>query len=562
MGTRHNGTVNPSTAHARAAVSALVGSGVRAVVLAPGSRSAPLAYALVDAESAGLLELHVRLDERDAAFTALGLSRAALVAGRSDPAVVVMTSGTAVANAHPAVLEASYSRTPFLVVSADRPAELRGTGSNQTMRAQHDLFGGEVRAADDLPADAEDWDSRIRAGVRSSLDEAGPVHLNLAFRDPLVPERGAEHWRPAVPDASAAGGALGEDIDAGALLPDAPGTVLLAADTLGVDAPVLRALATERGWPVLAESVSPLRRHPNAIPGYRRLLDAAGGPAAEIRRVLTLGRPTLSRSAARLLARADVEHVVITPNPEWFGSAVPGARFLPQLWPGRDAPASAPSGNEDPPPRDGDWLSRWRTADASTSNDVPATDATAARDAPPLDRRTVADVLAAAPGLLFVGSSQVVRDLDEARTVNATVLASRGLAGIDGLIATAGGFALGARTPVRLALGDVSAVHDAGGLLTPTLEYRPPLEVVVLDDGGGGIFAGLEHGGPRFAAVFDRLFATAHGTDFEALARAFGWRYEPVASRGELDSAFEEGIVPGRLVHVRLPVLAERHQRG
>ncbi|GAB3041802.1 2-succinyl-5-enolpyruvyl-6-hydroxy-3-cyclohexene-1-carboxylic-acid synthase [Sediminivirga luteola] len=546
--------MNDSTRLARAAVTELLGCGIRHVVLAPGSRSAPLAYALYDAEQAGRLRLHVRLDERDAGFLALGIARGLRARGENGLAAVVTTSGTAVANLHPAVLEASYSRLPMLVLSADRPAELRGTGSNQTMRQQGALFGAELRATAELPApepgDLADAELRWRESLRRLIQEAvagsGPVQANAAFRDPLVPED-ATPWGPgradaeplpaprdgweSEPDASASPGSL-----AGL----GPRPVLVAGETGGAgpgEGALRRAaeLAADRGWPVLAEPSSGLRSHPHAIPRYREVLAAAAGPAPEITGVLTLGRPTLSRPVARLLARSGLPQIVISPEPEWFGAGVPGATLL--------RPAELPAQPE-APHAEPSWLRRWREA----GNARPLGQDAAA----PLDRAAAAALLAEPEGLLLAGSSSVIRDLDAAMTPahRARVHASRGLAGIDGLISTAAGLALGSGEPVRAVIGDISALHDLGGLVLPSLEARPALEVVVVNDDGGSIFAGLEHGRPQFADRFPRLFGTPHGLGFGPIAAALGWEHLRADTAGQLRAALAGGVVPGRLLEI------------
>ncbi|RIQ35643.1 thiamine pyrophosphate-binding protein, partial [Jiangella rhizosphaerae] len=242
--------MNPSTSAARTLVTELLRHRVRHVVLAPGSRSAPLAHALATAAARGDLRLHVRIDERVAAFTALGLAR---VAG---PVAVVTTSGTAAANLHPAVLEASHAGVPLLLLTADRPHEVRGTGANQTTD-QVRLFGSAVRYFADVPAPygrpGEDADLRAllaravaaAAGARSG--DPGPVHLDLAFREPLVPDDDAA-W-----PASAAGAAdvvaavpAGEPV----VLDEGPRTVVVAGDGAGAAA---RAFAEAAGVPLLAE---------------------------------------------------------------------------------------------------------------------------------------------------------------------------------------------------------------------------------------------------------------------------------------------------------------------
>ncbi len=258
-----------ATELARAVVTALVADGVREIVLAPGSRNAPLSFAAYDADGAGLLRLHTRIDERSAGFLALGLSKG------GSRAAVVCTSGTAVANLHPAVLEAHHASVPLVVVTADRPARLRSTDANQTTD-QVGIFGPQVATLDvDAPGP---W----------SL--TGVVHLNVQLDDPLVP---ADRWHPPVVEEVALRPSRNPGTDLIAL---GPRTVVVAGDDAG---PRARALAAEAGWPLLAEPSSGARTGP-ALRTYRLLLSTT--LADEVERVIVFGHPTLSRPVQRLLA--------------------------------------------------------------------------------------------------------------------------------------------------------------------------------------------------------------------------------------------------------------------
>ena len=332
----------PAALLAREIVTELVRGGVGHVVLAPGSRSAPLAYALLSAHDAGWLRLHVRVDERIAGFVALGLARA-----EGAPVAVVTTSGTAVANLHPAVLEAAHSGVPLVVVSADRPHEMRRTGANQTTE-QVGIFAAAPRWAADLPADTPPAAARqvvVRAlaaatGARSG--DPGPVHLNLAFRDPLVP---AAPWEPGpVPARRAVVAARGAGT--AAELPAGGRTVVVAGDGAGPDA---ARVAEVGGWPLLAEPTSGARTGPNVIAAYRLLLAELG---RDVERVLVFGHPTLSRPVSALLARTDVDVVVVAPTgavwPDVAGTAgrvVDAVGVTPPPPAGSSLPAeSAPTG--------------------------------------------------------------------------------------------------------------------------------------------------------------------------------------------------------------------------
>ncbi len=578
---------DPPAAHAaRVLVQALAASGVRDVVLAPGSRSAPLAYALADADlpdgtrpaGAPALRLHVRVDERSAAFLALGLARGARAAGEDRPVAVVTTSGTAVANLHPAVLEAHHSGLPLVLLTADRPHELRGTGANQTTQ-QVGLFGAALRLTADVPAPTgrpgEDRDLRhvvsravaAARGLRTS--DPGPVQLDLAFRDPLVPGdapwpapssaglvevtgRGATTG-PAVPSgvlpsASAMPATSGEPAPA-EVEPSLSDVVVVAGDGAGPDA---RRVAEANGWPLLAEPTSGARGGPNAIAGYRLLL-ADPDLGGRIRRVVLLGRPTLSRPVSLLLSRDDVELTVIAPvGAGWPDAGRNAAHVLGEV-PPRLLGTPAPVG-----PGPGPWLAAWRRADDAASRVIdaqlePAPDDPPRRSASRLTGPQVARAVAAActpDDVLVGGSSNPVRDLDlVARWAEPpTVLANRGLAGIDGTLSTALGIALavaGRRT--RALVGDLTFLHDVGGLLRGLGEPAADLQIVVANDEGGSIFATLEHGEPSRAAVFERVFATPHTADLAALCAGYGVRHVRVADGPALAA---ELAAPGRGVSV------------
>ncbi|TDE10345.1 2-succinyl-5-enolpyruvyl-6-hydroxy-3-cyclohexene-1-carboxylic-acid synthase [Jiangella asiatica] len=546
--------MNPSTAVARAIVAELVRRGVRHAVLAPGSRSAPLSHALADAASRGELRLHVRIDERVAAFTAIGLAR---VAG---PVPVVTTSGTATANLHPAVLEAAHAGVPLVLLTADRPHEMRGTGANQTTD-QVRLFGAAVRFFADVPAPSgrpgEDADlrnllSRALAaadGVRSGAP--GPVHLNLAFREPLVPDDDGAAPVPA--DTTGSVRVAVVDEVAPVPLDDRPRTVVVAGDRAGAAA---RELAEAAGLPLLAEPSSGARSGDHAVGPYRLLLERPelGG---RIERAVVYGHPTLSRQVTGLLERSGVEVVVVAGRaPEWPDAGRRAARVVSAVRAGGLS-------------RHTDWLAAWQQAGKAAQQAVDDVLATG-----PLSGPAVAAAVWSArqPGEYVVaGSSNPIRDLDLAGAPSPTapsddgaVLANRGLAGIDGTLSTATGVALAAGRPARALVGDLTFLHDAGGLLIGPLEEAPDLQVVVVNDGGGGIFALLEHGEPAHASRFERVFGTPHGADLGALCAGYGVMHRlvtepsdlrtvlasPVSGRGVIEVPIERASL--RDLHARL----------
>jgi 2-succinyl-5-enolpyruvyl-6-hydroxy-3-cyclohexene-1-carboxylate synthase len=510
--------VSESETVAIAALKALRAGGVTDVVLAPGSRSAPLALALFAADADGRLRLHVRIDERTAGFLALGL-----VKGSHRPVAVITTSGSAVAHLHPAVLEARHGGETLIVISADRPSAMRGTGANQTTE-QAGLFGPAVPSADVPPGD----EALAVSAVAEAVRRRGPTHVNLQFEEPLVPPVGAAS------DAAVSGsGPAAELVDesgrgkATAMeesLPLGPRTVVVAGDGAG---PAARVLAERANWPLLAEPTSGARTGRCALRAYRLLLDRRD-LAGQIERVVVTGHPTLSRQVNRLISRPHLEVISV---------AGPGGVCTD---PGRVAhrlpTVPAVAGNDD----DG-WLASWRSADADLSAEVDQVVATAGAAALPL--QVAAEVAAAVTpaALLFVGSSSPVRDLDLMSTPypvgeRRLVIGNRGLSGIDGAVSTAVGAALGRPSSSRALayVGDLTFLHDANGLVLGTHEPRPDLTLVVQNDDGGSIFATLEQGGPRFAAAFERVFGTPHGVSLRQLCAATGTAYERIGDHFEL----------------------------
>jgi 2-succinyl-5-enolpyruvyl-6-hydroxy-3-cyclohexene-1-carboxylate synthase len=541
--------VNPSTALATVLVDELIRGGVTEAVLCPGSRSAPLAFALHRADAEHRLRLHVRIDERTAGFLALGLAKAS---GR--PVPVVTTSGTAAVNLHPAVVEASHSGVPLLAVTADRPPELRGVGANQTID-QLRLYGDavvlfvDVPAPDDRVGQVAQW--RNVAGRALAALHNGPVHLNVPLRDPLVPDGSGDWVEPLVAGDAHPQWRRQRDDGEVTLLAQGPRTVVVAGDGSAGSA---RWVAEAASWPLLAEPSSGMRSGPNALATYRLLLDHLG---ADIERVVVFGRPTLSRPVTRLLTRADVEVVLVR-----------GPAAAPTM--GRTdvvlAEAVAPGWVEPAVPRaePDEWLRRWLDADAAAQKVVgQILDADVSG---PAIAGTVAQTLP--PGaLLVIGSSASVRDLDLAdpwdeplhdtrgglpTAGHRLVLANRGAAGIDGTVSTAVGAALAHGGEAFALLGDLTFLHDSTGLVIGPGEPRPDLTIVVNNDDGGGIFGQLEPGEPEFAGPFERLFGTSHGVDIASLCAATGTAYLRVTSTLELRDALQPGSHRGiRVVEVR-----------
>jgi len=528
-------------------VDELVRCGVREVVLCPGSRNAPLALALAAADAAGRLRLHVRLDERGAGFLALGLAL-----GTDRPAAVVMTSGTAVANLGPAVLEADHAGVPLLVLSADRPVELVGTGASQTID-QSALFGRAVRADITLglarPDDESQngrWRSAVCRAVAAAAGHggpAGPVQLDIPLAEPLVPGPGvttsqaaAEVW----PGRS--GGGPWTAAQAGTH--DAPVPVDLTVETV--------VIAGHGAGPAPELAAVPTVAEPTAGARENTLHPLALGLLAP-RQVIVLGRPTLHRKVAALLADPAVRVIVLGADPRWPDVPGQAARVgtraqvrgaVPEHWAARCARADA--------------RAREATAQVLAETDSP----------------TGLHVAAALSGALrsgdrlVVGASNPIRDLALTGPIppGVTVESNRGVAGIDGVVSTAIGAALahdrdvpGARTVALL--GDLTFLHDQTALVIGPGEPRPKdLVLVVADDDGGGIFTLLEQGHPRFADAFERMFAAPHGGDLPALCRAHGIPCTTVTPDQVPAALAGEGL---RVVHVhtRRDGLREMHAR-
>ena len=528
--------MSDSTDTARTVVDELARGGVRDAVLAPGSRSAPLALALHDADAAGRIRLHVRVDERSAGFLALGLAK---VSGR--PVPVVTTSGTAVANLHPAVLEAHHAGIPLAVLSADRPAHLRGTGANQTTD-QVKIFGSSVRLFADCERADRSLVARALAAATGRGGPPGPVHLNLQLDEPLLPDdvTDPKAWPP------------GRDEDAPwtevvvmppptpVVLESGRRTVVVAGDSAG---PPARMLAERGGWPLLAEPSSGSRTGSHALGAYRLLLDAPelGG---RVERAIVYGHPTLSRQVNRLLSRNEVEIVVVSSSGTWPD-------------PGLQADRVVPAATIMDPTDDGTWLQLWRAADSRAQAAIAA-----CLDAEPqLTPYEVARVMSQAVpprGLLVVGSSHPIRDLDLMAVAppvghRRKVVANRGVSGIDGMVSTAIGAALGRDSSRSLAyLGDLTFLHDSNGLLIGPDEPRPDLTIVVANDDGGSVFSVLEQGDERFAGSFERVFGTPTRADLAALCAAAGIPHTRVDALEPLTEALDREVSGIEVIEVRL----------
>ncbi|WKU07149.1 2-succinyl-5-enolpyruvyl-6-hydroxy-3-cyclohexene-1-carboxylic-acid synthase [Micromonospora sp. HUAS LYJ1] len=526
--------MNPATALALVLADELDRCGVRDLVLAPGSRSAPLAQAF-RALSRGPDQpprLHVHVDERAAGFMALGIAR---VTAR--PVVTLCTSGTAVANLHPAVLEAHHARLPLIVLTADRPPELRDTGASQTTD-QIKIYGSAVRlfaevGTPEIRADSNAyWRSLACQAVAAAA--SGPVHLNLALREPLTFDP-PENWPQVFP------GRPGRlpwvhtgDRPAGASSPVGPDTpeVAFPGAARGVvvvgdgpaDSAAAVALAEGMGWPLLAEPQSNARYGSSAISCYTHLMaHPATRSLLQPEEIVCVGRPGLSRQLLALL-RSGVPLTVVDAHLPWADpsrSASRRLRCVPRPVRRRPDPA---------------WLGLWTAADR-----VAGAALDRALDASPLtEPRLARDLLAALPddAVCVLGSSMPIRDVEATMRARRgpRLVANRGLAGIDGTVSTAVGAALAHRAAgggrAFALLGDLTLLHDLTGLVGVSRREHPDLTIIVVNNRGGGIFSLVDS--TRNADAFEELFGTPHTVAIEHLAIATGWRYALASGAADL----------------------------
>ena len=607
---------NPATLLARAVVASLVEAGVKRVVISPGSRNAPLTYALADAAQAGYLQLRVVVDERSAAFVALGASRSDwLHEGLARPAVAVMTSGSAVANAHPAVVEADAAGVPLIILSADRPHALVNTGASQTT-VQTGIFGAATR----YQADLSDTNAsgavanQVRRAVaaasgRLSLDP-GPVHLNVRLAPPLAPAAPWQvphlepktHWlRARKPLEEQLNGVTVSQVGCRLGLDPARRGVIVVGDNDDAElAHYAAALAHAWGWPLLAEPTSLVRTNANAVAAYSALLAGGDGSASgdgaqlsqEIEQLLVVGRPTLTRPIGALLAREDIYQVVLTNRARWSDVSGQAAYVTtleqalsslntPDVSAGAEAGADADAGGEAsasagagagagvgknaPSPL---WLQRWLQAGQQQLNATSVTkaaqmalttwQATSQYESHSQSTAIHSDGLESSVTLM-AASSMTIRYLDarlpagkQLKKMPGPVVANRGLAGIDGTISTAVGLAWASGQPVRVIIGDLAAAHDLTGLVKAVTENEVDLQVIVLDDHGGKIFSGLEYGASELSNYFPRFFTTAQQVDFAQAAAAFGAHVSVIDDVDGLQSLLSKTIEGRSLVHVKL----------
>ena len=622
---------------AQTVLAALVDAGVRHVVLSLGSRSAPFVPVLADAEAAGLIDVRVVLDERSAGFVALGMARAGMRRRCAAPAAVITTSGTAVANLHPAVLEADAAGIPLLLITADRPHELVGTGANQTTE-QTRMFGAAVRTVVDLPADlprdlgADAAIPAIGGQIRRAVEAArgrlsrdpGPVQINVRFRPPLAGPSMGQSKRSAPRPASALSASSVPPAPSAPLVPSAsadtpPAPAISAAPAVPAASPdgappqprrprsgacglvvvgdtaddlghLGRALAEHLNWPLLAEPTSGARGGPQALVRYAELLGAPAGAelSGRAERIVVLGHPSLTRSVTALLARRDPPIDVLTSTARWTDVAGTAAAVhavgaseaseaMESVEATEDAEAAEPEaagarswdvpalaaalGLEAAPPS---WMDAWREAEHRLP-DLPEEGEALTPDGAVLAVYTSCQSCygsgnargAGVPApALVLGSSMTIRRLDRlappANGCAPAPIANRGLAGIDGTLATALGVALAQDrgAGVRVVVGDLTFLHDAMSLGRGRGETEPDLQVVVIDDAGGAIFSTLEYPAVTAPPVFDRYFTAPQGADIAALARALGARVHQPRTMTELRDVLAGPVHGLSVVHV------------
>jgi 2-succinyl-5-enolpyruvyl-6-hydroxy-3-cyclohexene-1-carboxylate synthase len=505
--------INPSTLLARVIVRQIIEAGVTDVVISPGSRNAPLSIAFHQASVKGLIKLHVRIDERTAAFFALGIAKAS---GR--PVPIVCTSGTAVANYHPAVLEASHTNVPLLVLTADRPASLRKTGANQTTE-QARIFGKAVRYFADVSGSVYPMELPF-----NSL-QSGPVHLNIQFEEPLVGDK-SDNWlndltisAPKVFDRKTPGTFYTKSTR---------GVLVIGYDRGGLNADAVRRFAEELGWPVIAEDPLTFK---NAI-SHASIFLTSKTIAEDLApdTVVVIGRTTLSRSINSFIKMARKEIVIDPRMATVDGDRMANQKFLqlPKV---------------EVQPADADYAEKWQKYSQRAAKMV----GDISQWSEALIAREIGSAIPAGTSL-FVSSSRPIRDIEgfASARIGVETFANRGLAGIDGNISTALGIASQRKETIAV-LGDLGFLHDLTGLIH---NEAINLKIFVINNDGGGIFSTLSQ---RGVAGFEEVFGTPHGKDLAAIANAMGVPAKNISNQAELKAEIATPVKGVSVVVITAP---------
>jgi 2-succinyl-5-enolpyruvyl-6-hydroxy-3-cyclohexene-1-carboxylate synthase len=505
--------INPSTLLARVIVRQIIEAGVKDVVISPGSRNAPLSMAFHQASTKGLINLHVRIDERTAAFFALGIAKAS---GR--PVPIVCTSGTAVANYHPAVLEASHTNTPLLVLTADRPAALRKTGANQTTE-QARIFGKAVRYFADVSGSVYPMELPF-----ASL-QSGPVHLNIQFEEPLVGDK-SDNWlndleitAPKVFDRKTPGTFYTKSTR---------GVLVIGHDRGGLSVNAVKEFADALGWPVIAEDPLTFKNAISHASVFLTSKTIADDLAPDT--VVVIGRTTLSRSINGFIKMTRKE-IVIDPRMATVDTDRMADQKFIQL------PAVEVQ------PVDAEYAEKWKKYSLRAQKMV--------ADISTWSEQLIAREIAAgvpAGTSLFISSSRPIRDLEGFAVARDGVetFANRGLAGIDGNISTALGIASQRKQTIAV-LGDLGFLHDLTGLIH---KEDINLKIFVINNDGGGIFSTLSQ---RGVDGFEEVFGTPHGLDPAAIATSMGINSKSIDSQAQLMKELSEPVKGISVVVVNAP---------
>jgi len=513
-------------------VDELAAQGVEFACISPGSRSAPIAIAL---QRHPKIRVYVHIDERSGSFFGVGLAKST-----GKPVVLLSTSGTAAAEFHAAVVEASHSQTPLIVLTADRPPELRDVGANQSIDQQR-LYGTAVRWFFDPgpPVEAANA-SRVwrRLAARAYAEAAtGPVHINLPFREPLVPTPG---------EVPVAEGAAGQSVSAGRTLPT-PGQVTTLASALQRaqrplvvagemrDGDRLAPALSRLGLPVLAEPSSQLRRAETgaAVESYEALLRAGWSLQHGPDLVIRLGGTPTSKVLSAWLAATSAPTFLIDPDRTWRDQDQVASHIvacdpqaLMEALPAMDRRA---------------WREEWVSAGKRATAAIAAAFVSTSMHEGHIVRALASRMPDNAQ--VFIGSSMPIRAADSfwphAKTQQ-RFFGNRGASGIDGLVSTGLGLAAGrSNVPTVLLLGDLSLYHDMNGLWA-VRRHGLRATIIVCDNNGGGVFNFLPQA--QHQDVFEELFATPLGLDFAQVARLYDLVYSPVTDRGGLEPAIADAV--------------------